>query len=422
MKLIAAVAKNGIIGINNKLPWKLPSDLIFFKEITDGQKLIAGYSTYTTLPFLHGRDVILDDGSWTSDDNVIIIGGGATYQHYMGIAKHLYITHIDQCYDGDVKFPIIPNNQYEIISKSTPINDNDITYQITEYIRIHEEMQYLNAIQHIIDYGDDRGTRGHATKSISGLQMKFSLTNQFPLLTSKKMFWRGIVEELLWFIRGETDVKILQDKNIHIWDGNVGREYLDSKGLISYCDTDPGPIYGHSFRHYGDKYIGCNGNYVGIDQLRNAIELIIRRPYSRKIIIDLWNPCCINDMSLPPCHILYQFIVTSDNKINLVLSMRSGDMGLGVPFNIASASLLTYIISNITGYKPGELIITIGDAHIYVDHINELLQQVENIPYKFPILHISKRIDIDSIVTLKFEDFILENYVYHPSIKMKLIN
>lgn len=234
------------------------------------------------------------------------------------------------------------------------------------------------------------------------------------------MFLRGIIEELLWFLRGETDAKVLQDKKVRIWDGNSSREYLDSIGLTENKEGDCGPIYGHNFRYYGARYINCETNYQGqgYDQVAEALRIIREEPHSRRCLINLWNPGDLDKVALPPCHVLYQFYVDGDD-LSCSMYQRSGDIGLGVPFNIASASLMTHVFAKLTGKRPKELVHTIGDAHIYENHLEALLPQLERVPYPFPVLRIEDR-EQKTVEDFVSGDFKLEGYQCHPAIKMEM--
>lgn len=218
----------------------------------------------------------------------------------------------------------------------------------------HEEYQYLDHIKNILEKGIKRGDRtGVGTYGIFGAQMRYSLRNNvFPLLTTKRVFWRGVVEELLWFIRGSTNAFELSNRNVHIWDANSTREFLDSVGLSHHEVGDLGPVYGFQWRHFGAKYEGMHADYTnkGIDQLAQIIHTIKTKPTDRRIIMCAWNPVDIPEMALPPCHCLVQFFVAND-ELSCLLYQRSADMGLGVPFNIASYALLTYMIAHVTGLK-----------------------------------------------------------------------
>lgn len=284
-----------------------------------------------------------------------------------------------------------------------------------------DEQQYIDLIQKVIQCGTKKSDRtGVGTLSLFGAQMRFDLNNNvFPLLTTKRVFWKGVVEELLWFIKGSTNAKELSDKGVKIWDPNSTREYLDSIGLTQREEGDLGPVYGFQWRHYGAEYKDMFTNYTGqgIDQLQNVIKTIKTNPNDRRIIMCAWNPIDLPNMALPPCHCLAQFYV-ADNKLSCQLYQRSADMGLGVPFNIASYSLLTIMIAHVTGLQPGEFVHTLGDYHVYLNHIEPLKVQIERPLRPFPTLKIVR--PVENIEQFKFEDFLLENYKPHPKIEMSM--
>ncbi|KAL1459395.1 hypothetical protein WDU94_011380 [Cyamophila willieti] len=284
-----------------------------------------------------------------------------------------------------------------------------------------DEEQYLNLIENIIKRGFKKSDRtGVGTLSLFGGQMRYDLTNgTFPLLTTKRVFWKGVVEELLWFIKGSTNSKELSDKGVKIWDPNSTREYLDSIGLTDREEGDLGPVYGFQWRHFGAEYKDVFTNYTGqgIDQLQNVINTIKNNPNDRRIIMCAWNPVDLPRMALPPCHCLAQFYV-ADNKLSCQLYQRSADMGLGVPFNIASYSLLTYMIAHVTGLEPGEFVHTLGDHHVYLNHIEPLKIQLQRPLRPFPTLKIAR--EVKNIEDFQFDDFVLENYKPHPKIEMQM--
>lgn len=282
-----------------------------------------------------------------------------------------------------------------------------------------EENQYLDCIQNILKYGNKRLDRtGIGTLSLFGMNMRWNLRNNtFPLLTTKKMFWRGIVEELLWFISGSTNSKELEKKGITIWKDHSSREYLDSLGFYDREEGDLGPVYGFQWRHYGEKYIDMNIRYQGLDQLLNVIEKIKTNPNDRRIVLCAWNPLDIDKMALPPCHCLVQFYV-ANNELYSQMYQRSADIGLGVPFNIASYSLLTCIIAHLTNLKPAEFIHVMGDVHIYLNQVDQLKQQIQRKPFEFPKLEIITK--KENLEDFKFEDFKLLNYKHHGKINMDM--
>ena len=239
-------------------------------------------------------------------------------------------------------------------------------------------------------------------------------------MTTKRVFWRGVAEELLWFIAGSTNAKLLQDKKIHIWDGNASREFLDKSGLSHREVGDLGPVYGFQWRHFGAEYKDMHTDYsgAGVDQLAEVIKAIKTKPEDRRIILSAWNPAALKEMALPPCHMFAQFYVAA-GELHCQMYQRSGDMGLGVPFNIASYALLTRLLAQVCGLKAGEFIHVIGDAHVYKNHVEPLLaEQIGREPRPFPHLRIDE--SITDIAMFKFEHFTLDGYDPHPPVKMEM--
>jgi thymidylate synthase len=256
--------------------------------------------------------------------------------------------------------------------------------------------QYLDLLQHVIENGvakDDR--TGTGTISVFGYQMRFNLQDGFPLLTTKKMHLRSIIHELLWFLKGDTNVKYLHDHKVTIWD-----EWADENG-------DLGPIYGHQWRSW-------DADDQSIDQIQEIIETIRHNPDSRRMIVSAWNVGKLHEMRLPPCHLLFQFYV-SEGKLSCQLYQRSADIFLGVPFNIASYALLTMMIAQVTGLKPGEFIHTLGDAHIYLNHLEQVRLQLSRDPKPLPRMIINQ--EVMDINDFGFDDFKLEGYEPHSPIK-----
>ncbi|VDP20239.1 unnamed protein product [Soboliphyme baturini] len=304
-----------------------------------------------------------------------------------------------------------------------------------------EELNYLNQLKYILENGKKKADRtGVGSVSVFGLQSRYNLRNDsFPLFTTKKVFWKGIIEELLWFIAGRTNSKLLSEKGVRIWDANSSREFLDSVSLQHYEEGDLGPVYGFQWRHFGAEYKGMYQCYdgQGVDQLRQCINLIKHDPMSRRIMLTAWNPCDLSKMALPPCHCLVQFYV-ADSELSCQMYQRSADMvehlddscflrpafvfyllqGLGVPFNVASYSLLTRMIASITGLKAGDFVHTIGDAHVYLNHVDAVKQQIERCPRPFPKLVIKRK--VTAIEEFTAQDFDLIGYDPHPPIHMKM--
>jgi thymidylate synthase len=277
-----------------------------------------------------------------------------------------------------------------------------------------EEKNYLNLLENILNTGSVKKDRtGVGTISIFGSQLKFSLeNNKIPMLTSKKMFHRGVIEELLFFIRGDTNTKLLEEKGVNIWKGNTSREFLDSKGFSNLEEGSMGKGYGFQWRRFGETETS-----KGIDQLKNVVNIIKTDPDSRRIIISAWNPLQLNEMVLPPCHAFMQFYV-NDNKLSCHFYMRSVDTFLGLPFNILSYAILTHMLASMLNLQAKELIFSGGDTHIYSNHIEQVKTQIQREPFAFPYLLIKKKISsIEEMEKMKFKDFEINGYQSHPPIK-----
>jgi len=314
-----------------------------------------------------------------------------------------------------------------------------------------EEKQYIDLLSKVMSKGEMKNNRtGVPTKSIFGAQMRFSLKEHFPLFTTKKMFWKGIVEELLWMIRGETNSKLLEEKGVNIWKGNTSREFLDKRGL-NYPEGEIGPLYGFQWRNYGGTYEcidwikateeqvskGANEylcfnpirdagkaiekqmhkSLTGVDQLKNVIEKIKTDPNDRRLIIDVWNVKQNDKAVLCPCTAFLQFYV-NNGKLSLQTFCRSSDFFLGCPHNASQYALLCILIARITDLEPHELVWTGGDVHIYQNHFDAVNEQLNREPFDFPKLKINKDIKtLEDIENMKFEDFELVDYKCYPAIK-----
>ncbi len=270
--------------------------------------------------------------------------------------------------------------------------------------------QYHDLLKHVLENGSQKGDRtGTGTKSVFGYQMRFDLSEGFPMVTTKKLHLKSIIHELLWFLKGDTNIEYLKENGVRIWN-----EWADDNG-------DLGPVYGHQWR---------NWNSEGIDQIKEVVETLKNNPNSRRMLVSAWNPSVLPDTSvsfsenvangkaaLPPCHAFFQFYV-ADGKLSCQLYQRSADIFLGVPFNIASYALLTMMMAQVCGYKPGDFVHTFGDAHIYSNHMEQVELQLSREPRPLPTMKINP--EIKDIFGFKFEDFNLENYNPHPGIKAKV--
>jgi thymidylate synthase len=324
-------------------------------------------------------------------------------------------------------------NSNDIVNILNNNNNNN-----NNHTRNHEEEQYLQLIKNILDNGYIENGRNGKTKSIFGNSMRFSLKNgKIPILTTKKVAWKTCLRELLWFIRGETDNKILQKQGVHIWDANGSREFLDSRGLQLYPENMLGPIYGYQWRYFNANYNCFNGKrlfnpdepdiysktkyFTGIDQLQQIIDALKdpEQRTSRRLVMSAWNPVQLDQMALPPCHILCQFNVHDENKLSCALYQRSVDCVLGEPFNIASYSFLTHLLAKHCGLEAYELVYFMGNCHIYEEHMEGIKTQLQREPYPFPSVSIKEL--RDSIDDYQVEDFEIHNYQHHSPIKFEMI-
>ncbi|EFJ36491.1 hypothetical protein SELMODRAFT_404548 [Selaginella moellendorffii] len=481
-QVVVAATRDLGIGKEGKLPWSVPSDMAFFKRITseaaDARKknaVVMGRRTWESIPAkfrpLPGRvNVVLSRAGLELGDKAIVcssldsalgilaappfdssveavfvIGGGEVFREAMvsPLCTAIHLTEIQTFFECDTFMPALDLTCFRLWYASSPATVNNVRHSFHTYVRNkaldvrnvagtcslpipefvrerHEEYQYLNLIKDIIETGNTRSDRtGTGTISKFGCQMRFNLRNSFPLLTTKRVFWRGVVEELLWFISGSTNAKVLEDKGIHIWKGNGSREYLDSIGLSEREENDLGPVYGFQWRHFGARYSTMHDDYTGqgVDQLAEVIDKIKNKPDDRRIVLSSWNPADLKQMALPPCHMFAQFYV-SNGELSCQMYQRSCDMGLGVPFNIASYALLTCMIAHVCDLAPGDFVHVLGDAHVYTNHVDPLKEQLENVPKPFPILKIAtSNKDIDSFTA---KDFQLVDYESHQRIAMKM--
>lgn len=287
-----------------------------------------------------------------------------------------------------------------------------------------EEQQYLNLVKEIIENGYDENGRNGKTRVKFGHTMRFSLRDgTIPILTTKKVAFRPCFEELFWFISGSTDNRLLQEKNVSIWNGNSTREFLDSRGLYDRAVGDLGPVYGFQWRHFNALYIDRNLDYEGdgVDQLQNIIDDLKNEDTrsSRRHILTAWNPCQLDEMALPPCHMICQFNVRENKYLSCALFQRSGDVGLGVPFNIASYSLFTHILAKHCGLIADEFVHFLGNCHIYEEHVEPLKIQLQREPMEFPKIEIKRT--CENIEDYNIDDIVWKTkYVSHEIIKMKM--
>lgn len=474
LNLILASTRTLGIGYKNNLPWPhLKSDMKFFQKITTGEKnnsVIMGMNTFASMnysPLKNRKNIIITSKTekelekyrnediqffktleeaikFCEDDKKIkenyIIGGAKLFDYILEKQenfkiKNLFWTRIFQNFETDTNINRENFNKLKQtlgipkISK-TMVTDNKINYDLSIYgelsnknlkFKKSEEYQYIDLLKKILKTGKTRSDRTNTgILSTFGNSMRYDLSSSFPLLTTKSVFFKGVVEELIWFIKGQTDGNILKKKGIDIWNGNGSREFLDKRGLQKNREMDLGPIYGFQWRNFGAEYINCDESpKSGIDQLKAVINSLKNDPTSRRHVISAWNPVDLDKMALPPCHIVFQFYVDDGNKLSCALYQRSCDVGLGLPFNIASYSLLVCILADFLGMERGEFVHFIGDTHVYLNHKEALEKQVKRRPRPFPVLNVRRR-ERNGIEDYCLEDFELLNYFPQKAINMKM--
>jgi dihydrofolate reductase / thymidylate synthase len=453
MNLIVAYSKkNHGIGNNNSLPWNLKNELKYFKKITSTNKnnlenvIVMGRNTWNSLPKkpLPNRiNVVITKTPIPNvityqnlenfykdykDKEIYIIGGKMLYMDALNkeYIKKIYITEIYKEFECDTFFPVI-SNEFKLIDVSEFQEENNIYYRnlilekkpdMKNMWVNKEETEYLNLLKKILNEGERVQSRNAITYRIFSNMITYDLQDTFPILTTKRVYWKGIVEELLWFISGSTNSNKLSEKNVKIWEPNSSREFLDSRGLQKYEIGDIGPTYGFAFRHFGEEYNGMNSKYNGFDQIEYLINEIKNNPNSRRLIIDLWNPCDFSKTALPPCVFMYQFFVQGD-KLSCQLYQRSADSFPANHWNTTSCALFIHIIAHICNLKPYKLHHITGDTHIYEIHKEQVEKQLLRNPKPFPKLIINRK--VDEINNFKFEDFSLVDYNPDKGIKASIV-
>lgn len=456
--IIVAIDANNGISKKGIQPWNNSDVGKFFRDTTMGKGknvVIMGRITYEAIPEerrpLQGRRCIIISKSWRQEehpeisiypslidalagvganinqyDEVFIAGGEQLYteaiKKFMYLCKKIIVTKFKTDYTCDQHF--LFDNVKDFPLAVDPIKTRDYSRFIHIPSVKHDEYQYLFALENIKNNGEAKADRtGTGTRSIfGGVHMVFDIRDHLPIITTKKVMYDFIIKELLFFISGKTDTTKLSKDGVKIWDANTSKKKQEELGL-PWDEGDMGPSYPHQWRHYGCEYSGCHEDYTdkGIDQLSNLIKNIREDPFSRRHILTAWNPCQISEMPLPPCHILAQFNVSGDRRyLDCQIYQRSGDMFLGVPFNITSYALLTYMIAHITNLKPRRLTHVIGDAHIYNNHGEVVKRQLNRTPRPFPTLSFREATRLHEIDDFTFNSFIVEGYNPWPHIAAEM--
>lgn len=459
MELIVAMDINNGIGYQGKLPWKCPEDLKYFRNKTLNNTIVVGRKTAETLPHLSKRRVLcisrkyndtkrwnndvtiihsLNDIKTTDSQNIIICGGAHLYKTSLAEKRigKIFRTVIPGTFECDTYFDLewlvgfiitheevspITGNIYQTLESV----DKFLNINIPPRLRPGTEYQYLNMLRDVHDLGATREGRNGGTHALFLNTMKFDLRTGFPLITTKKMFMRGILEEFLFFLRGETDSTVLSHARVRIWEGNTSKEFLEKQGL-PYAAGVMGPMYGYQWRYFNAPYIVDNDGRPspssgGIDQLANVINLIKKDPHSRRILMTSYNPVQAPEGVLYPCHsIIIQFYV-EDEYLDMSCYNRSQDLFLGVPYNIASSALLLSVVAKLTSKTPRYFSMIMGDTHLYDCHREQAKIQIARIPYSPPQIEIPDIDDISDIPKLKASDFKVINYLCHKSIRGDMV-
>ena len=445
MELIIATTKNNGIGLEGKMAWNCKKELQLFRRKTLGNVLIIGRKTAEKLPKLKDR-VVLCLSRTKKGDNIFdslieaVLYAKKNYPNkkiFISGGSEIYKTAMDSCYDMiklihhsimkkkhkcDVFF-----NIKKYLSESYVVVEKTETEDFIHYVYKKDttpERQYLNNLKDIMNEGEIRKGRNGYVKSLFVKHLSFDLRKSFPILTTKKMFMKGIVEELLFFMRGETNTKLLEDKKVNIWKGNTERQFLDENGFKNRKEGMMGPMYGWQWRHFGAQYDEKTGHSLteGYDQLKNLIEKIKNDPYSRRHLITDYNPQQASEGVLYPCHSLMVQFYVSGEYLDMFSYCRSTDYFLGCPFNITSSALFLVLVAKLTGKKPRMMNMTSGDAHIYEEHYEKVLLQLKRCPFKLPQLRIKKEINnLEDVEKMSSDDFELVDYMCHSGIKAKMI-
>lgn len=471
--IVVALSNNTFtIGKDGVLPWSISEDLKHFSKLTQNGIIVMGRKTYESIPQdrkpLDGNRIVvvvtssqkllaqpqepklhyvlisnLDHHIQTLQNDhehrkVYICGGQMLYKKFMGVANTIHVTLVEkQCIDGNAHFPTENFDKYHLSSYSDlkycaleQCHFRFLTYKLcdsdTNIKHKKGEAVYIDLIRDIINNGTNRPDRtGTGTRSVFSRQLRFDLGKSFPLLTTKAMAWKSILKELIFFLKGSTNTKDLEAQGVNIWKGNTSREFLDQRGLHDYAEGDMGPMYFYQVRHWGHPYQGCNADYTdkGFDQLTALINGLKKEPFSRRHLLTTYNPTDVSKSVLAPCHGLsIMFYVDEETNGELCLScqvvIRSSDVALGLPFNIASYAAFTQIIAKQVSMKPKELVISTGDTHIYSSLQESIASQLGRSILPAPILEIDNSVATKDFKDITMDDFTLIGYIHHPAIKM----
>lgn len=457
---IVAICQKKGIGLNGRAPWHIKEDLEFFKKMTLNSVVIMGRCTYESIgkPLCNRINIVVTKSPekyssvQSSFDNiffvryenvfevlrkfdfmypnVFVIGGKEIYELFFENIKTIYITQIDKNYEYDTVFPKIPSTfVLKNFSEKHYSEAEQCTFRFLKYERSNStpncDETYLNLSKKILESNSKiRDNRTNIpTISLFGEHVEFDISSSIPLLTTKRMAWKSCIEELLWFLRGNTDAKILKEKNVNIWNGNSSKEFLKKVGLDHLEEGDCGANYSFQWRYFGQDYIDSKSEYTKDttgDQISYILNLLKNDPFSRRILLSAWNPNQLNKTVLPPCHVSCQFFVDDSKKLSCHMYQRSCDVFLGLPFNIFSYAVLTHILAKKSDLIPDKLFISFGDVHIYSNHVEQVKDQLSRTTLSSPQLLLNENIKHKNIEDISIDDFEVIGYFPYPSIKGRM--
>jgi len=450
--IILACTPSQGIGYHGKIPWKSSMDLKYFKRFTLNNAVIMGRKTFESIgkPLPDRENIVVSScGGFEGVHNVRTIeegvefakkydilwvcGGATIYDYFLknykidGIVQTtcpqsecdvIVETNLEKYLQNEYHLEFVPKNLEEGFKMNVYTSQNECYRTIDD--------DYLDLIEKVMKNGLKRETRNAITISSFSEKLTIDLKKGFPLLTTKKVYFPGVVHELLWFIKGQTDSRILEEKKVNIWKGNTSKEFLEKSGL-PYEEGIGGPIYGFQWRRFGEKYkyekdgeeFWTEGVERGFDQLQFIIDEIRTNPNSRRLFMSGWNPNQLSQMCLPPCHVSYQFYV-SQGKLSCQMYQRSADLFLGLPFNIASTALLVHLVAKICSLGVDKIHICLGDAHVYEDHFDAINEQLARREKKYLLPDIEISMERETIEDFEYDDIKIKNYDSHPMIKAKM--
>lgn len=460
--LVAYTAGSRGIGKDGLLPWsKIDEDMRYFRELTTNQTVVMGSKTFFSLPkksrpLPSRRNIVVtrtprdsrfdpyreevffcdlvDARRMISEatSNVFVIGGMQIYEELLPMCSTVHATVIYDKVSCDKHFPML-DDEFEIANLGeVRSSTSGVQYRFARFDRTKDvglsssaDREYARLARSVLrkSLGKVRKDRtGTGTLSIFGEQIRIDVSKYAPLLTTKRVPWKSCIEELLWFMKGQTDANLLKEKGVNIWNGNSSRAFLDKVGLDRLNEGDCGANYSFQWRFFGQEYSNCNTNYMPytrFDQLNNVLKMIRTTPTSRRIFMSAWNPMDLSNTVLPPCHVSAQFYV-DEGVLSCHVYQRSCDVFLGLPWNIFSYSTLTQILAKMADLVPGELIMSFGDVHLYTDHLEQIKEQLSRAPVCPPVLQIHESVRDKMFEELSIEDFELIEYNSHPSIRAKM--